>query len=168
MNGESEQPMSVPAAAAAPAERGLQRAWAIARSTFHWLLSAAYFFPVCSFLVLLGFSSIPARTMARSACFAASIMKLAGAKLVVRRAPGFDPGTHLLSPCQSCQSVRSVRALRHDSAILPGTGARIALSHSRVRLDDETLRQRSRAGQQSSVGPETHVAADARRARRRA
>ena len=54
MNGESEQPVSVPAATAAPAERGLQRAWAIARSTYHWLLSAAFFFPVCSFLVLLG------------------------------------------------------------------------------------------------------------------
>src|SRR6185437_9657164 len=54
MNGESEQPIPAPAAARITGEQGLRRAWSIARSTYHWLLSAAFFFPVASFLVLLG------------------------------------------------------------------------------------------------------------------
>jgi 1-acyl-sn-glycerol-3-phosphate acyltransferase len=91
MNGESDQPMSVPAAPAAPAERGLQRAWAIARSTYHWLLSAVFFFPVCCFLVLLGILVDPRKNDGAQRMFCRITMKLAGAKLVVRRAPGFDP-----------------------------------------------------------------------------
>ena len=60
------------AAGNAPAERGLQRVWALVRSTFHWLLSAAYFFPVCGFLLLLGIFIDPRKNDGRSACFAAS------------------------------------------------------------------------------------------------
>ena len=91
MNGESEQPMSVPAASEAPAERGVQRAWAIARSTFHWLLSAAFFFPVCSFLLGVGFIVDPRKNDGAQRMLCRVVMKLAGAKLVVRRSPGYDP-----------------------------------------------------------------------------
>src|ERR1700688_606742 len=91
MNGESEQPVPLPAAAGAPGERGLQRAWAIARSTYHWLLSAAFFFPVCSFLLLVGILVDPRKNDGAQRMLCRVTMKLAGAKLVVRRAPGFDP-----------------------------------------------------------------------------
>jgi len=91
MTGESEQPVSATAAAEAPTEQGLRRAWLIARSTYHWLLSAAYFFPVCSFLVLLGIFVDPRKNDGAQRMLCRVTMKLAGAKIVVHRAPGFDP-----------------------------------------------------------------------------
>jgi 1-acyl-sn-glycerol-3-phosphate acyltransferase len=91
MNGESEQPIPVPAATAAPAEKGLQRARLIVRSTYHWLLSAIFFFPVCSFLLLVGIIFDPRKNDWAQRMLCRVTMKLAGAKLVVRRAPGYDP-----------------------------------------------------------------------------
>ncbi|MGA7796407.1 MAG: lysophospholipid acyltransferase family protein [Candidatus Acidiferrales bacterium] len=91
MKVESEQPIPAPVAAEAPSEQGLRRAWAIARSTYHWLLSAAFFFPVCTFLLLLGIIIDPRRNDGAQRWLCRVTMKLAGAKLVVRRSPGFDP-----------------------------------------------------------------------------
>ena len=91
MNVESEQPIHAPAPTQAHDEQGLRRAWAIARSTSHWLLSAAFFFPVCSFLVLLGIFIDPRRNDGAQRMLCRVVMKLAGVNLVVRRAPGFDP-----------------------------------------------------------------------------
>ncbi|HVA93312.1 MAG TPA: lysophospholipid acyltransferase family protein [Candidatus Dormibacteraeota bacterium] len=91
MNGESEQRISVSAAAGSPEERGVRRAWSILRSTYRWLLCASYFFPVCSFLVLLGIFVDPRKNDGAQRMLCRTTMKLAGAKLVVRRAPGFDP-----------------------------------------------------------------------------
>jgi 1-acyl-sn-glycerol-3-phosphate acyltransferase len=91
MNVESEQPISTPATAEAAGEQGFRRAWSIARSTYHWLLSAAFFFPVCSFLVLLGIFIDPRRNDGAQRMLCRVVMKLAGVHLVVRRAPGFDP-----------------------------------------------------------------------------
>jgi 1-acyl-sn-glycerol-3-phosphate acyltransferase len=91
MNGENEQPVSIPAASAAPAERGLRRAWAIARSAYHWLLCAAYFFPVCSVLLGVGMFVDPRKNDGAQRMLCRVTMKLAGVKLVVRRAAGFDP-----------------------------------------------------------------------------
>jgi len=91
MNDESGQQISAAAVSGVPAKRGLRRAWAIVRSTFHWLLCAAYFFPVCAFLVLLGIFIDPRRNDGAQRMLCRATMKLAGAKIVVRRAPGFDP-----------------------------------------------------------------------------
>ena len=91
MNDESGQQISAAAASGVPAKCGLRRAWAIVRSTFHWLLCAAYFFPVCAFLLLLGIFIDPRRNDGAQRMLCRATMKLAGAKLVVRRAPGFDP-----------------------------------------------------------------------------
>ena len=90
MNGESEQRVAATAASEAPAERGLRRAWALARSTFHWFLCAAYFFPVCAFLVLLGIFIDPRKNDGAQRMLSRVTMKLAGARIVVKRAPGFD------------------------------------------------------------------------------
>src|SRR6202022_3513003 len=91
MNGESEQQISAASPSNVPVERGLQRAWTLARSTFHWLLCAAYFFPVCAFLLFLGIFIDPRKNDRPQRMLCRITMKLAGAKLVVRRAPGFDP-----------------------------------------------------------------------------
>ena len=92
MNVESEQPIPVQRSEeAVGGEQGFRRAWSIARSTYHWLLSAAYFFPVCSFLVLLGIFIDPRRNDGAQRMLCRVVMKLAGVNLVVRRAPGFDP-----------------------------------------------------------------------------
>src|ERR1019366_6686842 len=91
MNGESGQQISAAAASGAPTERGLRRAGAIVRSTFHRLLCAAYFFPVCAFLVLLGIFIDPRKNDGAQRMLCRTTMKLAGAKIVVRRALGFDP-----------------------------------------------------------------------------
>ncbi len=91
MNNESEQQISAVSASNAPAERGLRRAWVLVQSTFHWLLSAAYFFPMCAFLVLLGIFVDPRKNDGAQRMLCRVTMKLAGAKLVVRRASGFDP-----------------------------------------------------------------------------
>jgi|SRR5215472_13626578 len=89
MNGETEQPIPAASAVVTPSEQGLRRVWAIARSMLHWTLAAAFFFPVCSFLVLLGIFIDPRRNDGAQRMLCRTTMKLAGAKLVVRRAPGF-------------------------------------------------------------------------------
>ncbi|MCU1342317.1 MAG: 1-acyl-sn-glycerol-3-phosphate acyltransferase [Candidatus Acidoferrum typicum] len=91
MNNEREQQISAAAAGNTPAENGQQRVWALVRSTFHWLLSAAYFFPVCGFLLLLGIFIDPRKNDWPQRMLCRVTMKLAGARLIVRRAPGFDP-----------------------------------------------------------------------------
>jgi 1-acyl-sn-glycerol-3-phosphate acyltransferase len=91
MNGETEERIPAAAATEAPAEQGFRRARAVARSVFHWILSAAYFFPVCSFLVLLGIFVDPRRNDGAQRMLCRVTMKAAGARIVVRRAPGFDP-----------------------------------------------------------------------------
>ena len=91
MNGEAERHIPTPSAAEAPNEQGLRRVWAIARSKLHWALAAAFFFPVCSFLVLLGLFVDPRKNDGAQRMLCRATMKLAGAKIVVRRAPGFEP-----------------------------------------------------------------------------
>jgi 1-acyl-sn-glycerol-3-phosphate acyltransferase len=91
MNDEREQPISAAAASNTQAENGAQRAWALVRSAFHWLLCAAYFFPMCGFLLVLGIFIDPRKNDWPQRMLCRVTMKLAGAKLIVRRAPGFDP-----------------------------------------------------------------------------
>jgi 1-acyl-sn-glycerol-3-phosphate acyltransferase len=91
MNNESEQQISAARAANAPSESGPQRAWTLVLSTYHWFLCAAFFFPVCALLLLLGIFIDPRKNDAPQRMLCRVTMKLAGAKLVVRRAPGFDP-----------------------------------------------------------------------------
>jgi 1-acyl-sn-glycerol-3-phosphate acyltransferase len=91
MNGETEQHIRATSAASAPSEQGFHRVRAIARSKLHWMLAAAFFFPVCSFLVLLGVFVDPRKNDGAQRMLCRTTMKLAGAEIVVRRALGFDP-----------------------------------------------------------------------------
>ncbi len=90
MNNESEQQISAVSASNAPAERGLRRAWVLVQSTFHWLLSAAYFFPMCAFLVLLGIFIDPRKNDGAQRMLCRVTMKLAGAKLEFFRGLEFE------------------------------------------------------------------------------
>ena len=117
------------------------------RSTFHWL------YPLCSsfllsFLILLGIIVDPRKNDGAQRMFCRVTMRLAGAKLVVRRAPGFDPARTCFFLVNHVNLFDPFVLYATDPAILPGTGARITLPDSRVWMDDETVRQRSRAGQQ--------------------
>jgi 1-acyl-sn-glycerol-3-phosphate acyltransferase len=94
MNGESEHPMAQSARTAdapIPAERGVRRAWVITRCVWHWFLCGAFFFPVCSLLVLLGIFVDPRKNDGPQRMLCRITMKLAGVDLEIRRSPGFDP-----------------------------------------------------------------------------
>src|SRR5258708_30679092 len=91
MNEEREQPISAAAAGNTQAENSAQRVWALVRSAFHWLLSAAYFFPMCGFVLMLGIFIDPLKNDWPQRMLSRVTMTLAGAKLIVRRAPGFVP-----------------------------------------------------------------------------
>lgn len=92
MNGETQQP--IPAASAPQAgvaDETQPRFSTRARSWWHWFLSAAFFFPVCCFLILLGIFVDPRRNDGPQRWLCRVTMKAAGAKVVVRRSAGFDP-----------------------------------------------------------------------------
>lgn len=61
------------------------------RSLFLWLLSGLHFFPVCTALVLLGLVVDPRRNDRPQRWFFRNILRVAGARFRVVRAPGFDP-----------------------------------------------------------------------------
>jgi len=69
----------------------MKKAWLVVRSSFLWLISGLHFFVVVPVLVLLNIF-LDARKhdwLQRGLC--RRIMFLAGAKVEVRRSPGFDP-----------------------------------------------------------------------------
>ena len=70
------------------------RAWAILRSTYHWLLSAAFFsFPCVVFSCCLGIFVDPRKNDARAANVLPHYDEACSParNCVVRRSPGFDP-----------------------------------------------------------------------------
>lgn len=91
MTVESERPIPASGAAEPAGEQGLRRAGALVRSICGWLFSAAYFFPVCSFLVLLGIFVDPRKNDGAQRMLCRVTMKAAGARIVVKRSPHFDP-----------------------------------------------------------------------------
>jgi 1-acyl-sn-glycerol-3-phosphate acyltransferase len=91
MKTVSDEPAISTPPTEAPRERGMRRAVALARSTLHWLLCAAFFFPVCGFLVLLAVFVDPRKNDGAQRLLCRVTMRLAGAKFVIHRAPGFDP-----------------------------------------------------------------------------
>ncbi len=61
------------------------------RSIFRWILAGAFFFSVCPVLVLLGIFVDPRRNDAPQRWLSRSVVRLAGARVELRCAPGFDP-----------------------------------------------------------------------------
>jgi 1-acyl-sn-glycerol-3-phosphate acyltransferase len=61
------------------------------RSVFRWLLAGAFFFSVCPALILLGIFVDPRRNDGPQRWLCRTVVRLAGARVEVRRSPGFDP-----------------------------------------------------------------------------
>lgn len=73
------------------AEPALHRAYAVARSAARWILAAGYFFAICPLLILLGIFADPRRNDWPQRWMSRTVVGLAGARVEVRRSPGFDP-----------------------------------------------------------------------------
>jgi 1-acyl-sn-glycerol-3-phosphate acyltransferase len=66
--------------------------WSLtARSLLLWAISGIHFAVVCTFLVLLGIFVDPRKNDRPQRAFFRNILRLAGVRFEVRRAPGFDP-----------------------------------------------------------------------------
>jgi 1-acyl-sn-glycerol-3-phosphate acyltransferase len=69
----------------------MKRAWLSVRSAVLWIFSGLHFFVVCTLLVLLAVFVDPRKNDWPQRTFFRNILRIAGAKFEVRRAPGFDP-----------------------------------------------------------------------------
>ena len=68
----------------------MKNLYLVLRSVFLWVLSGLYFFPVCTALVLLGLAVDARKNDRPQRWFFRNILRLAGARFRVVRAPGFD------------------------------------------------------------------------------
>ncbi len=69
----------------------MRKAYRIVRSALLWAISGLHFGVVCTFLVVLGIFVDPRKNDWPQRVFFRNILRLAGVKFEVRRAPGFDP-----------------------------------------------------------------------------
>jgi 1-acyl-sn-glycerol-3-phosphate acyltransferase len=61
------------------------------RSVFRWTLAGAFFFLVCPLLILLAIFVNPRKNDRAQRWLSRNVVRLAGARVEVRRSPGFDP-----------------------------------------------------------------------------
>ncbi|MGH9724179.1 MAG: lysophospholipid acyltransferase family protein, partial [Candidatus Acidiferrales bacterium] len=69
----------------------MRKAWVTARSLVLWTVSGIHFAVVCAFLVVLGIFIDPRKNDWPQRVFFRNILRLAGVRFEVLRAPGFDP-----------------------------------------------------------------------------
>ncbi len=89
----TEPQTETPAAnsAVSQTESALQRIYLTARSALCWIAAGTYFFTVCPFLILLAIFMDPRKNDGPQHWLSRMVVRLAGARLEVRRSPGFDP-----------------------------------------------------------------------------
>jgi 1-acyl-sn-glycerol-3-phosphate acyltransferase len=68
----------------------MKKAYYVIRSLFIWTISILHFFPVCTFLVLLGVFIDPRQNDKPQRWLFRNILRLAGVDFEVKYAPGFD------------------------------------------------------------------------------
>ncbi len=68
----------------------MKKAWLAVRSVILWILSGLHFFIVCTFLVVLAVFFDPRKNDWPQRVFFRNILRVAGVKFEVKRAPGFD------------------------------------------------------------------------------
>jgi 1-acyl-sn-glycerol-3-phosphate acyltransferase len=73
--------------------------WLKLRSLMHWAASGVHFFVICTFLVALGMAVDPRENDWPQRVFFRNILRLAGVKFAVHRAPGFDAKRTSLFVC---------------------------------------------------------------------
>jgi 1-acyl-sn-glycerol-3-phosphate acyltransferase len=69
----------------------MKKAYLVLRSALLWAVSGIHFAAVCTFLVVLGIFVDPRKNDGPQRVFFRNILRLAGVRFRVRRAPGFDP-----------------------------------------------------------------------------
>ena len=69
----------------------MKQVWLAIRSLVLWTISWIHFAVICTFLVILGFFIDPRKNDWPQRFFFRNVIRFAGAKFEVRRAPGFDP-----------------------------------------------------------------------------
>ena len=69
----------------------MKKLYLVIRCVVLWMISILHFFPVCSLLVLLGIFVDPRKNDRPQRIFFRNILRIAGVRFEVRRAPGFDP-----------------------------------------------------------------------------
>ena len=74
-----------------PGDGILRTIYLVVRSAVLWIACALYFFPVCSFLVLLGIFVDPRKNDRPQRWLFRNVLRVAGVGFEVCRAPGFDP-----------------------------------------------------------------------------
>ena len=72
-------------------EPALKEAYWAARSVLRWTCAGAYFFTVCPLLILLGIFADPRKNDGPQRWLSRNTVRFAGARVEVRRSPGFDP-----------------------------------------------------------------------------
>ena len=77
----------------------MRKAYLTIRSAILWAISGIHFAVVCIFLIVLAIFVDPRKNDRPQRIFFRNIMRLAGARLEVRRAPGFDPARTSLFIC---------------------------------------------------------------------
>ena len=77
----------------------MRKAYLTIRSSILWAISGIHFAVVCIFLIVLAIFVDPRKNDRPQRIFFRNIMRLAGARLEVRRAPGFDPARTSLFIC---------------------------------------------------------------------
>ena len=95
-------------------------------------------------LILLGVFIDPRKNDWPQRALFRNVVRFAGARLEVRRSPGFDPSRTCFPDVQSRELVRSLRAVQLHPAILSRARTRVALPHSGLWLAHEAFRQRAR------------------------
>jgi 1-acyl-sn-glycerol-3-phosphate acyltransferase len=75
----------------APTEERQSSAFLRMRTIFRWALAGGFFFSVCPVLILLGVFVDPRRNDGPQRWLCRNVVRLAGARLEVRRSAGFDP-----------------------------------------------------------------------------
>ena len=68
----------------------LKKSYYVTRSILIWIVSVIHFFPICSFLVLLGYFIDPRKNDGPQRWLFRNILRLAGVGFEVKCAPGFD------------------------------------------------------------------------------
>jgi len=69
----------------------MRKIYLIIRSVILWIASIIHFFPICTFLVILGIFIDPRKNDRPQRWFFRNILRVAGVGFEVRYAPGFDP-----------------------------------------------------------------------------
>lgn len=68
----------------------MKRAWQVVRSLLLWIASGLHFFTLCTLLVAIGMVVDPRRNDWPQRVLFRNVLRVAGVKFQVRRAPGFD------------------------------------------------------------------------------